>query len=82
MEQDPRNSKTKNQSKTSYVIPVTIVAISGFVLLILNTQFDRLNETINLNPGVRGFQILPSPHWPAFYAACFWSSFAAAVGEH
>lgn len=61
MEQDPRNSKTKNQSKTSYVIPVTIVAISGFVLLILNTQFDRLNETINLNPGVRGISNFAVP---------------------
>ena len=38
----------------TYSVPIAIVTFGAIVLLLLNTQFDALNERFNLNPGVRG----------------------------
>lgn len=48
-------------SKKGYGIPIAIVILSALVLVVLNTQFDRLNESINLNPGVRGISNFAIP---------------------
>ncbi len=41
-------------AEKTYSIPIAIVTFGVIVLLVLNTQFDTLNERFNLNPGVRG----------------------------
>jgi len=45
----------------TYSIPIAIVTLGVIVLLVLNTQFDTLNEWFNLNPGVRGISNFAIP---------------------
>jgi len=48
------------QEKTNS-LPIAIVTLGVVVLLVLNTQFDTLNEWYNLNPGVQGISNFAVP---------------------
>lgn len=45
----------------TYSVPIAIVTLGVIVLVVLNTMFFTLNETINLNPGVQGISNFAVP---------------------
>ena len=58
-------------AEKTYSIPIAIVTFGVIVLLVLNTQFDLLNERFNLNPGVRGISNFAVPAFVSFLCGLF-----------
>lgn len=58
-------------AEKTYSIPIAIVTFGVIVLLVLNTQFDLLNERFNLNPGVRGISNFAVPALVSFLCGLF-----------